>query len=258
MRRTQDLPAVGSPDSPEVAERAASNGLPRHEERTPVAATASPLFSAAGISKRWKGADRPVLDDIDFEVEAGQCVWIGGRNGAGKTTLLRIFAALITPDTGGVRLQGLDPERERRRYQSHLGFLPAGNAGLTARLSARYHLRYWARLALMPTAEIEPAIERTLDAFELRDLAASRVDRISTGQRQRLRTALAFLHSPELVLLDEPVASLDADGVATVASAVREVTSRGGGVIFASPADREPEFECDRHYVIDAGRLGTA
>ncbi len=224
----------------------------------PAPATASPVFSAAGISKRWKGAERPVLDDIDFEVAAGESVWIGGRNGAGKTTLLRIFSALITPDTGGVRLLGLDPERERRRYQSHLGFLPAGNAGLTARLSARYHLKYWARLALLPTEEIEPAIERTLDAFDLRDLASSRVDRMSTGQRQRLRTALAFLHSPQLVLLDEPVASLDADGVATVAAAVREVTARGGAVLFASPADREPDFECDRQYVVEEGRLNEA
>ncbi|MGH2981330.1 MAG: ATP-binding cassette domain-containing protein [Solirubrobacterales bacterium] len=256
--RARRLSAMQTSNPLEVVESPRRDGLEQHQEKRPASPAAAPLFSAAGISKTWRGQPEPVIDDVDLELAPGECVWIGGRNGAGKTTLLRIFSALITPDTGGVRLGGLDPERERRRYQLRLGFLTAGNAGLTARLSARYHLRYWARLALVPTAEIEPAIERTLEAFSLRELASRRVDRLSTGQRQRLRVAMAFLHSPDLVLLDEPVASLDAEGIETVAAAVREVTARDGAAVFCSPADRDPDLDCDRHFVIDAGSLVKA
>jgi ABC-2 type transport system ATP-binding protein len=225
------------------------------DERRPISST----LTLRGITKRWRGQPRPVLDGIDFDLEPGELVWIGGRNGAGKTTLLRIVAGLITPDGGTVRLRGLDPERDRRRYQLRLGFLPAGNAGLTARLSTRYQLTYWARLAFVPESERDGAIERTLAAFSLHELASQRVDRLSMGQRQRLRVAMAFLHAPDVVLLDEPLTSLDDEGATMLAAAVREVTARRGAVVSCSPAaEDQSALSFDRRCLLEAGRLVTA
>jgi heme ABC exporter ATP-binding subunit CcmA len=209
-----------------------------------------------GITKRWRRNWDPVLDDIDFDLKPGELVWIGGRNGIGKTTLLRIIAGVITPDSGSIRLQGMDPERERRRYESRIGFLTAGNTGLIARLSTRYQLQFWAKLAFVPRSEREAAIERALTAFSLHELASKRVDRLSMGQRQRIRIAMVFLHSPDVVLLDEPLTSLDDEGAVLLSDAVREVTARGGSVVSCSPAaDDQARLEFDRRCVIDTGRL---
>jgi ABC-2 type transport system ATP-binding protein len=170
-----------------------------------------------------------------------------------------MIAGVITPDVGSIRLQGIDPERDRRRYQTRVGYLPAGNTGLTARLSARYQLQYWARLAFVPASEREAAIERALTAFSLHELAPKRVDRLSMGQRQRIRVAMVFLHSPEVVLLDEPLTSLDDEGAVLLSAAVREVTARGGSVVSCSPGDDDQaRLDFDRRCVIDAGRLVPA
>jgi ABC-2 type transport system ATP-binding protein len=235
----------------------------REESRLHKVEPASANLTLRGITKHWRRGWRPqpdpVIHDIDLDLAPGELVWIGGSNGVGKTTLLRIIAGVITPDAGTIRLQGLDPERERRRYQSQIGFLTAGNTGLIARLSARYQLNYWAHLAFVPASEREAAIERVLTTFSLHELAAKRVDRLSMGQRQRIRAAMVFLHSPDVVLLDEPLTSLDDDGAALLSGAIREVTARGGSVVSCSPGhDDEAKLDFDRHCVIEAGRLVPA
>src|SRR5919106_4751663 len=220
---------------------------------------ASANLSLRGITKKWRKAPSPVLDQIDLDLAPGESVWIGGKNGIGKTTLLRIIAGVFRPDSGTLRLQGLDPERDRRHYQARIGYLSAGNTGLTARLSGRFQLNFWARLAFLPRSEREAAIERAIEAFALQELADKRVDRLSMGQRQRIRVAMVFLHSPEVVLLDEPLTSLDEEGATLLSAAVREVTGRGGSVVSCSPsADNQSPLEFDRLFVIEAARMVPA
>jgi ABC-2 type transport system ATP-binding protein len=212
-----------------------------------------------GVTKHWRlGLRRqsaPVLNHVDFELAPGEAVWVGGRNGVGKTTLLRLIAGVFIPDSGTVRLQGLDPDKNRRRYQSRIGYLSAGNTGLIARLSGRYQLKYWSYMAFVPGSEREAAIDRAIDAFDLHELAKQRVDRMSMGQRQRIRAAMVFLHSPEVVLLDEPLTSLDDEGAVLLSRAIREVTGRGGSVVSCSPGDDLDRLDFDRRCVIEGDRL---
>jgi ABC-2 type transport system ATP-binding protein len=206
-----------------------------------------------GIVKSWSG--RPVLTGVDAEVEAGTSISISGANGAGKTTLLRIAAGLILPEQGRVSSFGLDPERHRTEFQRRIGFLSAGNSGLYARLKAEHHLEMWARLALMPRREQGPAIARAVERFGLADLRGRRVDRLSMGQRQRLRLALAFLHGPKLVLLDEPATSLDEDGIAAVQAAVDDLKAEGGAAVVCLPSGWEEVVTVDRRLRLDHGGL---
>jgi ABC-2 type transport system ATP-binding protein len=208
-----------------------------------------------GIHKRWRKAPVPVLDGVDLRLDLGTKTWIGGRNGAGKTTLLRIAAGLIDPDQGRVQAWGFGPREKRSRYHRLVAFLPAGDRGLYARLSVRHQLRFWAGMAMIDSATRESRIEETIDAFGLRELADQRVDRMSMGQRQRVRIAMTFLPEPETVLLDEPLTSLDSEGAVLLERAIDGLIDRGGALLWCSPSGDHPEREFDSDWILENGRL---
>lgn len=235
--------STGFPASPSVAARPTGLRL----------AGATPTLELRGVEKRW-GA-QTVLDEVDLRIEPGTAVHVNGRNGTGKTTLLRIAVGLIRADGGSVALDGLDPVRDRRAYQRRLGFLSAGDRGLYARISVRDHLRLWARLAFVPRSGAREAIDRVLELFQLRDLAGRRVERLSMGQRQRVRLAGVFLHDPSIVMLDEPRNSLDGDGIALLVSLLDDLRAQGGAVVWCSPTGEQTELEFDRAYTLEGGKL---
>jgi ABC-2 type transport system ATP-binding protein len=187
-----------------------------------------------------------VLRGVDLLLGRGEVTLVEGRNGAGKTTLLRVAAGLIAPDRGRVTACGLDPQRDRRAFARAVGLLSAGDRGLYARLTVRQNLEFCAGLALVPRRIRAGAVDRALARFALEDVAARRVDRISMGQRQRVRLATAFLHDPQVVLLDEPATSLDDEGVARLDAAVREVAARGGAVLCCAPSGLSARISVDR------------
>jgi ABC-type multidrug transport system ATPase subunit len=224
----------------------------------PANGSAPRRLELTAVTKSWPRLDHPVLDDVDLELEAGTVTWIGGRNGIGKTTLMRIAAGLIRQDSGLVTVDDLHPVRDRQAYQNRVGFLSAGNAGLYARLTVGWHLDWWGRIALMPPDRRKQAVEASLDRFELRELERRRVDRMSMGQRQRVRLAAAFLHDPGLVLLDEPRNSLDAEGIEILASAVRGAAARGAAVLWCAPTGEEEKIDSDHRLLLERGRLAAA
>jgi heme ABC exporter ATP-binding subunit CcmA len=218
-----------------------------------------PSLTLHGISKRWAGADHAVLNDVSLTIDLGTAVHLSGSNGVGKTTLLRIAAGLIRPEAGSVRLGDLDVEANRTAFHRRIGFLAAASSGLYARLTVRDHLRFWSRMALMASAERTPACERALDAFELRGLADRRVDRLSMGQRQRVRLAGAVLHDPAVVLLDEPMTSLDEDGVALLAADVARLRRAGAATVMCAPSgEADSPVRFDRRLTLREGRLAEA
>jgi ABC-2 type transport system ATP-binding protein len=199
-----------------------------------------------------------VLDGLDLELERSCVTWLGGRNGAGKTTLLRVAAGLIEAEGGTVRLAGLDPNRDRRAFQRRLGYLPAGNGGLYARLSVTRNLEFWGGMGLLRRAELAPAIEQALERFGIVDLRGYRVDRLSMGQRQRVRLAATLLHDPEVVLLDEPHTSLDDEGLAMLAAVLAELREHGASIIWCSPSRGVAELHEDVGCMLEDGKLRPA
>jgi ABC-2 type transport system ATP-binding protein len=223
-------------------------------------AGSEPLVSFDGIWRHWgRGNKRwAVLRDINLHVPAGTAVCIIGGNGAGKTTLLRIATGILSPDSGLVTLDGIRADRKWREYHRRIGFLSAGDRGLYARLSVRRHLDYWATLAFMPKADRNPAVEEALDRFGLLELAERRADRLSQGQRQRLRLALSMFHRPKVLFLDEPRNSLDAEGLGVLTARVSELLARGGSVIWCSPIGEDQPMTFDRTLLIEDGTLRPA
>jgi ABC-2 type transport system ATP-binding protein len=216
---------------------------------------AAALLAVTALSKWWPGRDAPTLDRLDLEMRPGDVMSITGRNGAGKTTLLRILGGLVAPDSGDVRLGEIALGRRRSAYQRQIGLLTPGDRGLYARVTVQGNLDLWARMALLGATERAAAIAYSSRRFALAELNDTRVERLSMGQRQRLRLALAFMHEPDLVLLDEPATSLDSDALGLLQSAVEDLAARGGLCIAVAPEGAESGMHTGDRLILRDGRL---
>jgi ABC-2 type transport system ATP-binding protein len=221
----------------------------------------TPRLLLEGIRKQWDKRKPPLLDDIHLELAPGSIVSLVGENGVGKTTFLRIVAGLIFADSGRVQLDGLDPARHRAEYQRRLGFLASGSSGLYARLSPVRHLEFATRIAFVRGSNRAALADEAVARFGLAEVARQRVDRLSMGQRQRVRLAMAFVHRPQLVLLDEPWNSLDEEGSRVVAETLIAFRQKGGTAICCTPtgtdiAARIPDI--DSILQLTSGKLTLA
>jgi ABC-type multidrug transport system ATPase subunit len=225
------------------------------QDRAPSGQAADPLLAVRGLCKHWPGRPQPTLDGLDLDLHAGDVVSITGRNGAGKTTLLRIIGGLVAPDRGSVQLDGIALGEHRRSYQRRIGLLTPGDRGLYARVTVQAHLDLWARLALLDADARNEAVRTSRSRFALEEIAELRVDRLSMGQRQRVRLALAFLHAPRLVLLDEPATSLDSSALELLRTAVDDVATRGGSCLAVAPEGAETGLVTGRGLLLHDGRL---
>jgi ABC-2 type transport system ATP-binding protein len=215
---------------------------------------AAPL-TLRGLTKRWRKDLPLVLDDLHLTLDPGSITWVGGRNGVGKTTMLRIAAGMISPDQGRAEVWGVSAFENRARYQELVSFLPAGDRGLYARLTVRRQLEFWARIAMVPRKRFDRAVQEAIETFDLSALADRRVDRMSMGQRQRLRIAMTFLPEPEVVLLDEPLTSLDDEGTELLQAAIGRLLTREGCVLWCSPSGEHVDMSFDARFVLEHGRL---
>jgi ABC-type multidrug transport system ATPase subunit len=214
-----------------------------------------PVLELADVQFSFRANRVPILRGVSLSLPPGTVAWVGGRNGAGKTTLLRVAAGILFPHAGSVRLCGLDPVKDRRAFHRRLGFTSAGDRGLHARMTVAQHLDYWARLAYVPSAERQRRVVQGIAGFELDELANRRVDRLSMGQRQRVRLLMALLHEPTVILLDEPRNSLDEDGYRVLNEQVGAAAARGAAVLWCSPHGEDHVLSFDASYELRDGML---
>ncbi|MDP8987258.1 MAG: heme ABC exporter ATP-binding protein CcmA [Actinomycetota bacterium] len=195
----------------------------------------------------------PALAGADLDVASGETVLVRGANGAGKTTLLRALAGLVPVVEGEARVLGHDLRRDRRRLRRRVGLL--GHAsGLYDDLTVADNLRFWARAARRTVADADAALARLGLAGRLADVP---VIRLSAGQRRRVALAVLVARAPELWLLDEPHAGLDAAGRDLLDEVVRSAAADGGTVILASHELDRAGSLADRAVTLAGGRLVT-
>ena len=191
----------------------------------------------------------PGVVRVDLRVDRGETVLIRGSNGAGKSTLLRIVATAISPTYGSGSVLGFDLEREREEIR-HRTELMGHRTRLYEDLSGAENLRFACRLFGIDPAGVSEAMERV----GLTDVAGERVRGYSQGMRQRVAVARAILRAPELLLLDEPYAALDAEAKELVDEVVGEVMERGGTVVLATH-DPTRGGMAGRTVLMEAGRV---
>ncbi len=204
--------------------------------------------SAQGV---WKyHGDFPALHDVSLSAPRGTCLALLGRNGAGKTTMLRILAGLSTASRGEVRVFGTPPrESSTRRRTGYLGH----GIGIYEELTARENLRHFARL--YDLADADRAVTHWLTRVDLERVSDGRAREFSRGMRQRLAIARAFVHDPEVLLLDEPFTSLDDRAIALLQNLLREALAEGRTVILSTHQLREALELATDVALLDRGKL---
>lgn len=192
------------------------------------------------------------LDGVSLAVAPGQVVGLLGANGSGKSTLLRSILGLLAPTAGQCRVLGGDPAEPAVR--ARLGYLPEAPY-FYRHLTGRELLRYYARVSGVPRAGRERRVDAVVVEFGLAGFADRRLAGYSKGMLQRVGLAQAAVHEPELVVLDEPVAGMDAEGVALLDDVVRRWRAQGRTVLMASHLWAQVEGVCDRVVVLARGRV---
>jgi ABC-2 type transport system ATP-binding protein len=215
-------------------------------------ATAGDVLVMRGVTKSFGGT--PAVDAIDLTVPAGTFYGLVGPNGAGKTTTLSMIAGLLVPDRGTVHVGGVDALAKPLAAKKLMGVLP-DRLRTFDRLSGRQLLYYYGVLRGLSPAVVESRTSDLARAFDLGDALGRRVSDYSAGMLKKVMLAGAMIHSPRLLVLDEPFEAVDPVSSAVILDILSAYVSHGGTVILSSHGMELVERMCSRVAVIVAGQV---
>jgi len=219
----------------------------------------NPIIVFDHVKKAYKNDLRlrksVALKDLSFCVKKGEVFGIIGPNGAGKSTALKILMDFVRADEGVVTLLGQEPSSPSSHRK--LGYLPE-NPCLYDNLTVMEHLRFAARTSRFSTKETFLRIEKILALVNLVHAANMPIRRCSKGIVQRSALAMALIHDPDILILDEPMSGLDPFGRQLVVDIIREQNRRGSTILFSSHILTDVERVCSRIGIMNKGRLLTS
>ncbi len=210
------------------------------------------MIETRSVAKRFGEVE--AVRDVSFTAPDGTITGLLGPNGAGKTTTLRMISTILLPDSGEVRVDGLDPVAEPRLVQERIGALPETH-GLYPRLTARENIAYYGRLHGLAADELEARIDWLVDLLDMSDIADRRSEGFSHGETVKVALARALVHDPHNVILDEPTIGLDVMSTRAVRGFVRALKNEGRTVLFSSHVMQEVSALCDAIVIIARGRV---
>ncbi|MCB1259105.1 MAG: ABC transporter ATP-binding protein [Acidimicrobiales bacterium] len=211
-----------------------------------------PALELDGLHKVF--GDLVAVDHLDLTVPAGSFFGLVGRNGAGKTTTLRMCTALLRPDDGSVRIDGVDVWADPQEAKRRMGVMPE-SMDVFDRLTGAELLLYDGLLRGMDRDLVVERSTELLDVLELTDAAARTVADYSHGMTKKIVLAAALLHGPSVLFLDEPFEAIDPVSTRTIEAVLRRHVDQGGTVVFSSHVLDVVERLCDHLAVIDHGTV---
>ena len=211
----------------------------------------APAIVVEDLCKKYRS--HWAVDDVNFNVPKGWTVGLLGGNGAGKTTTIAMIMGLVVPSFGRAMVLGHDMATERHKVLSRMNF-ESPYVALPGRLTVRQNLTVFGRL--YGVANLKARIEELIEDFELGDVLDRVTGRLSAGQKTRVAVAKALINDPDVLLLDEPTASLDPDRAEWVCSRLRAYQKRRGATILLSSHNMtEVEQLCDFVVIMSHGRV---
>ncbi len=210
------------------------------------------LITTSHLVKRY--GENLAVNDVSFEVKAGEVFGFLGPNGAGKTTTIRMIVGLLQPSAGTVKIADFDVQTQPLRAKSLVGYVP-DTPNLYPKLSGRELLHFVGDLYELDRKRVDQRAEELLHLFELSKAADDPLDSYSHGMQQKAALACALIHDPKVLVLDEPTVGLDPRSARLIKDMLRQMAERGAAVFLSTHILEIAERMCDRIGIINKGEL---
>ena len=194
------------------------------------------------------------VDKVDMECQPGKIFGLLGLNGAGKTTLMRLLSTVLKPTSGTAKVNGFDILTDSQKVKASIGFLSSDTA-LYPRLTAEETVTYFARLNGIEEEVIQKRIENIFKIFDMENFRDRRVDKLSSGMKQKVSLARTIIHDPEVLILDEPTLGLDVITSKNIIQFIRRAKEENKCVLFSTHIMHEAEKLCDEIAIIHRGKI---
>jgi lipooligosaccharide transport system ATP-binding protein len=210
------------------------------------------IIKTSHLTKKFKKL--VAVDDIDLEIEEGECFGLLGPNGAGKTTLIRMITAVSPPTSGEIWVDGLDIKKNPREIKARLGVVPQVD-NLDEDLNVIQNLRTFARYFAIPDREANRRSLEILKSIQLEEKMKSRINELSGGMKRRLIIGRGLVNNPKILILDEPSIGLDPQAKHMVWRKLKELKAQGVTQLLCTQNMEEAAFLCRRVAVMHQGRV---
>lgn len=200
-----------------------------------------------------KYGTQKAVDDISFRVKTGEILGFLGPNGAGKTTTMNAITTYLFPDKGNIHVGNYSIDKDQEAIKRSIGYLPEDNP-LYEDMPVIDYLRFVANLHEIPKSEIDDKLINVIDTCGLNAEKHKKINELSKGYKQRVGLAQALIHSPEVLILDEPTVGLDPNQIKEIREMIKKI-GKEKTVILSSHILAEVEATCDRILIINKGKI---
>ncbi|MDF2381647.1 ABC transporter ATP-binding protein [Nostoc ellipsosporum NOK] len=207
----------------------------------------------SGLSFHYS-AQEPILDQLDLTIDAGERFGLFGPNGAGKTTLMSLMTGLLPYKTGSVKLLGYELRGRDRKINSLFGLVPQ-DFSFYPELSTEENLQFFGAWAGLTKKEIEAKSKELLSVLSLEKVSKRAVGKFSGGMKRRVNLAIAVMHNPRVLFLDEPTVGVDVQSRHAIIQYLKQLNQQGTTLIYTSHQLHEAEDLCTRVAMIDEGKI---
>jgi ABC-2 type transport system ATP-binding protein len=194
------------------------------------------------------------VDNLSFEIKKGEIYGLLGPNGAGKTTAIKLILGLLELDDGTISVMGLHPERDEIEMKNRVGYV-SEEPLIYKSLTPKELFNFIASIRKLEGSNVSEKLAQYLDSLGAVEYYERLISTLSRGNKQKIQIIAAILHDPELLIMDEPLAGLDAKSVKVVKEILELHTQRGGSILFSTHIMEVAEDICDRIGIINQGKL---
>lgn len=213
-----------------------------------------PAINIQNLSFGYKGLSRQVIPDLSLQVAKGERFGIFGPNGAGKTTLMNIMTGLLPYESGSVQLLGHEIRDHKKKINTLFGFVPQ-DFSFYHELSPVENMEFFGAWAGLSKAQIVRKTDELLTVMALQDVRKKAVHQFSGGMKRRVNLAIAVMHEPQILFLDEPTVGVDVQTRHAIIGYLKQLNNEGMTLIYTSHQLKEAEDLCNKVAMIDQGEI---